>query len=96
MLTPGRKVKRLSIRDQSSRWGLVHLRRLVVVLVAAILAPPYVPTISPPMRLAHLVEMNHSARCWRVGRKGLRHVERAKTWLDTHATICIATAFRLR
>jgi predicted metal-dependent hydrolase len=34
--------------------------------------------------VAHLVEMNHSARFWKVVAKACGHVERAKTWLDTH------------
>ena len=36
------------------------------------------------MRSRHLVEMNHSARFWRVVGKVCVHVERAKRWLDTH------------
>ena len=34
--------------------------------------------------VAHLVELNHSPRFWRVVAKVCNHVERAKTWLDTH------------
>jgi predicted metal-dependent hydrolase len=33
--------------------------------------------------VAHLVEMNHSARFWRVVDRVCGHVERSKTWLDT-------------
>jgi hypothetical protein len=33
--------------------------------------------------VAHLVEMDHSP-VLEGGRQGLRYVERAKTWLDTH------------
>jgi predicted metal-dependent hydrolase len=34
--------------------------------------------------VAHLVEMNHSPRFWRVVGKVCDHVERAKRWLDTY------------
>jgi len=34
--------------------------------------------------VAHLVEMNHSPRFWRVCGRVCSHVERAKRWLDTH------------
>jgi predicted metal-dependent hydrolase len=33
--------------------------------------------------VAHLVEMNHSPRFWRVVARVCDHVERAKKWLDT-------------
>jgi predicted metal-dependent hydrolase len=34
--------------------------------------------------VAHLVEMNHSPRFWRVVGRICDHVERAKRWLDTY------------
>jgi len=34
--------------------------------------------------VAHLVEMNHSPRFWRVLRRICPDMERAKSWLDVH------------
>jgi predicted metal-dependent hydrolase len=48
-----------------------------------ILAPPYVLDYLAAHEVAHLVEMNHSARFWRVVARVCGHVERAKIWLDT-------------
>jgi len=80
----GAKVKRLSIRDQSSRWGSCTSAGSLSFSWRLILAPPYVLDYLAAHEVAHLVEMNHSARFWRVVGKVCGHVERAKTWLDTH------------
>ena len=80
----GVKVKRLSIRDQSSRWGSCTSAGSLSFSWRLILAPPYVLDYLAAHEVAHLVEMNHSARFWRVVAKVCGHVERAKTWLDTH------------
>jgi hypothetical protein len=80
----GVKVKRLSIRDQSSRWGSCTSAGSLSFSWRLILAPPFVLDYLAAHEVAHLVEMNHSARFWRVVGKVCNHVERAKTWLDTH------------
>ena len=80
----GVKVKRLSIRDQSSRWGSCTSAGSLSFSWRLILAPPYVLDYLAAHEVAHLVEMNHSARFWRVVARECGHVERAKTWLDTH------------
>jgi predicted metal-dependent hydrolase len=80
----GVKVKRLSIRDQSSRWGSCTSAGSLSFSWRLILAPPYVLDYLAAHEVAHLVEMNHSARFWRVVARACSHVERAKTWLDTH------------
>jgi predicted metal-dependent hydrolase len=79
----GVKVKRLSIRDQSSRWGSCTSAGSLSFSWRLILAPPFVLDYLAAHEVAHLVEMNHSARFWRVAGKVCGHVERAKTWLDT-------------
>ena len=68
----GVKVKRLSIRDQSSRWGSCTSAGSLSFSWRLILAPPYVLDYLAAHEVAHLVEMNHSARFWRVVAKSLR------------------------
>jgi len=80
----GVKVKRLSIRDQSSRWGSCTSAGSLSFSWRLILAPPYVLDYLAAHEVAHLVEMNHSPRFWRVVGKVCGHVDRAKSWLDTH------------
>ena len=73
------RCKRVSIRDQSSRWGSCTSAGSLSFSWRLILAPPYVLDYLAAHEVAHLVEMNHSARFWRVVGKVCRHVERAKT-----------------
>jgi predicted metal-dependent hydrolase len=80
----GVKVKRLSIRDQSSRWGSCTSAGSLSFSWRLILAPAYVLDYLAAHEVAHLVEMNHSPRFWRVVGKVCPHTERAKSWLDTH------------
>jgi predicted metal-dependent hydrolase len=80
----GVRVKRVSIRDQSSRWGSCTAAGSLSFSWRLILAPPFVLDYLAAHEVAHLVEMNHSARFWRVVAKVCPSVERAKNWLDTH------------
>src|SRR5438876_6437204 len=78
------KVRRISIRDQSSRWGSCTSAGSLSFSWRLILAPPYVLDYLAAHEVAHLVEMNHSPRFWRVVGRICDHVERAKRWLDTY------------
>jgi predicted metal-dependent hydrolase len=78
----GVKVKRLSIRDQSSRWGSCTSAGSLSFSWRLILAPPHVLDYLAAHEVAHLVEMNNSPRFWKVVARVCDHVERAKKWLD--------------
>jgi predicted metal-dependent hydrolase len=78
--------KRLTVRDQSSRWGSCSNSGVLSFSWRLIMAPPFVLDYLAAHEVAHLVELNHSARFWRLLRKLNPDCERAKAWLDAHGT----------
>lgn len=82
----GVTVKRVAIRDQSSRWGSCSTTGVLSYSWRLILAPPFVLDYLAAHEAAHLVEMNHSRAFWRVVKRICPDMDRAKTWLDTHGT----------
>jgi predicted metal-dependent hydrolase len=79
-------IKRVSVRDQSSRWGSCSTTGVLSYSWRLILAPTFVLEYLAAHEVAHLVEMNHSTRFWRLVDKLCPNVERAKVWLDVHGT----------
>lgn len=82
----GVTIKRVAVRDQSSRWGSCSTTGVLSYSWRLILAPTFVLEYLAAHEVAHLVEMNHSARFWKLVDKLCPNVERAKVWLDVHGT----------
>jgi predicted metal-dependent hydrolase len=82
----GVTVKRVSVRDQASRWGSCTAAGVLSYSWRLILAPPYVLDYLAAHEVAHLVEMNHSRQFWRVVARICPDWQRAKTWLNAHGT----------
>jgi predicted metal-dependent hydrolase len=80
----GVSVKRVSIRDQSSRWGSCSTTGVLSYSWRLILAPPFVLDYLAAHEAAHLVEMNHSRAFWRQVERICPEFKRAKAWLDAH------------
>jgi predicted metal-dependent hydrolase len=80
----GVRIKRVSVRDQSSRWGSCSTTGVLSYSWRLILAPPFVLDYLAAHEVAHLVEMNHSARFWRLVDRLCPNVPRAKAWLEAH------------
>lgn len=78
------KVRRITVRDQSSRWGSCSCAGSLSFSWRLILAPSPVLDYLAAHEVAHLVEMNHSIRFWRIVAKICPQTDRAKHWLDTH------------
>lgn len=77
---------RVSLRDQTSRWGSCSTTGVLSYSWRLILAPPFVLDYLAAHEVAHLVEMNHSRRFWRLVESICPEFGRAKAWLDTHGT----------
>ncbi len=82
----GVSIKRVSVRDQSSRWGSCSSTGVLSFSWRLILAPTYVLDYLAAHEVVHLIEMNHSRKFWRLLRDLCPDMERAKTWLDVHGT----------
>ncbi len=82
----GVTVRRLAVRDQSSRWGSCSTAGVLSYSWRLILAPGYVLNYLAAHEVAHLIEMNHSARFWRLVQRLCPDHERAKVWLDVHGS----------
>jgi len=79
-------IRRVSVRDQSSRWGSCSSTGVLSYSWRLILAPPFVLDYLAVHEVAHLVEMNHSRRFWRLVEKICPDTRRAKAWLDAHGS----------
>jgi hypothetical protein len=79
-------IGRVSVRDQASRWGSCSTAGVLSYSWRLILAPSFVLNYLAAHEVAHLVEMNHSVRFWRLVQRLCPDHERAKIWLDVHGS----------
>ena len=91
----GVTIKRVSVRDQSSRWGSCSTTGVLSYSWRLILAPPFVLDYLAAHEVAHLVEMNHSRAVLAAGRAHLPATSRApRPGSTSTAPTCTATACR--
>ena len=83
----GVKPSRITVRDTSSRWGSCSSTRNLSFSWRLILAPPFVLEYVVAHEVAHLREMNHGPRFWRLVEELVGNVERPQDWLNEHAAL---------
>jgi hypothetical protein len=76
--------KRISIRDQATRWGSCSTTGTISFSWRLIFAPPFVLDYVAAHEVAHLREMNHGPRFWRLVRDAIPEMQRARIWLKTY------------
>jgi predicted metal-dependent hydrolase len=84
----GVKVSRISVRDAASRWGSCSTSGAMSLSWRLIMAPNFVLNYVVAHEVAHLREMNHGARFWRLVDRlvGEDEAEAAQTWLRENGT----------
>ena len=80
----GVRPKRLSIRDQTTRWGSCSAEGALSFSWRLILAPPFVLDYVAAHEVAHIRELNHGARFWSLVRASTPRLDEARTWLKAN------------
>lgn len=77
-----RKVGRITVRDTTTRWGSCSANGNLAFSWRLIMAPEPVLHYVVAHEAAHLVEMNHGPRFWKLVDKLVPNVERQRDWLN--------------
>jgi predicted metal-dependent hydrolase len=80
----GLEVKRVTVRDQRSRWGSCSSASELSYSWRLIMAPPFVLDYVAVHEVAHIRHMNHGPGFWRLVLKHCPSAGEAKTWLRKH------------
>lgn len=80
----GVSFRRVTIRDQRSRWGSCSAAGDLSYSWRLILAPRYVLDYVAAHEVAHLKHLDHSPRFWRLVLTHCPEAARAKDWLKSH------------
>lgn len=82
--TLGRKPTGIAVRDTRSRWGSCTSAGKLSFSWRLVLAPPEILDYVAAHEVAHLAEMNHSARFWKLTEELFPQTPRARQWLLDH------------
>jgi predicted metal-dependent hydrolase len=82
----GVTVKRIAVRDTTSRWGSCSARGALSFSWRLILAPAYILDYLAAHEVAHLRELNHSPKFWKIVYELCPRTEEAETWLRRHGS----------
>jgi len=80
----GKSVTRVGVRDPKSRWGSCSSTGALSFSWRLVFAPDAVVDYVVAHEVAHLVEMNHSPRFWRVVASLVPDSKAPRAWLKRH------------
>lgn len=76
--------KRITVRDQTSRWGSCSTTGALSFSWRLVLAPPAILDYVAAHEVAHLAEMNHGARFWKLVETTMPRMDEARRWLRVY------------
>jgi len=82
----GRSVRRVSVRDSKTRWGSCSHKGHLSFSWRLILAPEWVLDYVVAHEVAHLLEMNHGKRFWKIVERLYPNSVKPRTWLRRNGT----------
>ncbi|MBR6412442.1 MAG: M48 family metallopeptidase [Alphaproteobacteria bacterium] len=82
----GKKINRISLKDTTSRWGSCSGKKNLNFCWRLGLAPQFVLDYIIAHEVAHLAEMNHGPRFWRVVSQLTDERSTAEIWLRRHGS----------
>ena len=74
---------KITVRDQTTRWGSCSSNGALSFSWRLILAPDFVLDYVAAHEVAHLIEMNHSAQFWQLVENHCQRTGQARKWLKT-------------
>ena len=80
-------VRRISVRNQRSRWGSCSRRGTISLNWRLIQTPSFVRDYILIHEIMHLREMNHSSRFWREVERACPDYKTAERWLKQHSSL---------
>lgn len=80
-------VRRVTVRDQRTRWGSCSRRGTISLNWRLIQTPPFVRDYIILHELMHFREMNHSPRFWRQLASVFPEYPQAEEWLKRHSSM---------
>lgn len=78
--------KKITVRDQTTRWGSCSSSGSLSFSWRLILAPHFVLDYVAAHEVAHLEEMNHGPAFWQLVYKTMPRTDEARLWLKRHGT----------
>jgi predicted metal-dependent hydrolase len=82
----GVTAKRITVRDTKSRWGSCSAKGALNFSWRLILAPAFVLDYLAAHEVAHLRELNHSHRFWKITHDLCARTDEAESWLKRHGS----------
>ena len=83
----GKRIAAITIRDPKSRWGSCSPRGHLSFSWRLILAPRHVLDYVVAHEVAHLKELNHGPRFWKLTAELTRDADGARAWLNEHGPL---------
>src|SRR5215510_617422 len=83
----GKRIAAITIRDPKSRWGSCSPRGQLSFSWRLILAPRHVLDYVVAHEVAHLKELNHGPRFWKLTAELTRDADGARAWLNEHGAL---------